>query len=77
MGRFQSGHEQGKHNAEQRDYAHQLPALELKGSGLHLCLLVDDTACVQVQLTAISTALPMSLIGSDAECSVLGTHESV
>ena len=35
MGRFQSGDKQGKHNAEQRDQAHQLPVLELTGSGLH------------------------------------------
>ena len=35
VGRFQPGHEQGKHNADQRDQAHQLPGLELTGSGLH------------------------------------------
>jgi hypothetical protein len=38
---------------------------------------VEDTACVQVQLTAISTALPMSALVVVAECVILGTHESV
>jgi hypothetical protein len=35
MGRFQPGHEQGKHNADHCDQAHQLPGFELTGSGWH------------------------------------------
>ena len=35
VGSFQTGHEQSKHNADQRDQADQLPGLELTGSGLH------------------------------------------
>ena len=35
MDRFQPGNEQCKHNADQRDQAHQLPGLELIFFGLH------------------------------------------
>ena len=35
MGGFQSGHKQGQHNAEHRDQAHQLTALDLSGSNQH------------------------------------------
>jgi hypothetical protein len=45
---FQTSHEQGKHNADQRDKAHQLPSLELTSSGLHGRLRWMDTARVQV-----------------------------
>ena len=47
VGRFQPGHKQGKHNTDQRDQAHQLPGLELTGSGLHGRLRRGDTARVQ------------------------------
>ena len=62
VGRFQPGHEQGKHNADQRDQAHQLPGLELAGSGLHGRLRRSKPRTFRLQLTAISTALPTSAL---------------
>jgi hypothetical protein len=77
VSRFQPGHEQGKHNAHHRDQAHQLPGLELAGSGLHGHCGAVNRALSGFSLQQFPQLCQRLLWCIDAECSVLGTHESV
>jgi hypothetical protein len=77
MGCFQSGHKQGKHNADHRDQAHQLTALELTGSGLHGRLRRGDTAPLHDSAYSNFHSLANVCFCIDAGCSILSTHESV
>ena len=55
-GRFDAGqeldrHEQGKHNGDHRDQAHQLPGVELTGSA---CMVVSVVNTAWLQYSAYS-----------------------